>query len=299
MKNCIFIYNPTSGKIKKKNRIKNIISKLNEIYGNVDVVKTEYPKHASELAKSACGIYKYLIVSGGDGTFGEIINGIAEEQEKPIIGYIPSGTVNDISNSLNIPHNYKSALKVIKNNKQFSHDIFKVNNNYGIYFCGTGAFTNTSYATKQKSKNFFGKLAYFSYCIRQLFKVKDFRLNLIDSQENTINGKFIMMVISNSRSFAGFKINKKAILNDGKVDVILIKRNHSVLNYISSILTLLKMFFMGIHSLKNKKHVIVTSLDKFEVNLSKSLTINIDGEKTFKGNFHFETIKEGIKIIIP
>ena len=299
MKDCIFIYNPISGKIKNKKRISKIISTLNGVYGEVDVIKTEYPKHATQLAKSSCGKYKYLIISGGDGTFGEIINGIAEEPNKPIIGYIPSGTVNDISNSLNIPHNYKKALKVIKNNNQFSHDIFKVNDNYGIYFCGTGAFTSTSYATKQKSKNFFGKLAYFSYCVRQIFKVKDFRLNLTDSQQNTISGKFIMMVIFNSKSVAGFKINKKAVLNDGKVDIVLMKRNHSILNYVSSILTLLKMFFMGIHSLKNKKHVIVTSLDQFDINISKSLIINIDGEKTFKGNFHFETIKEAIKIIIP
>ena len=243
--------------------------------------------------------YKYLVVSGGDGTFGEIINGVSEKENQPIIGYIPSGTVNDVSKSLKIPHNYKKALEVIKNNHQYSHDVFKANDNYGIYFCGTGAFTSTSYSTKQKNKRLLGKLAYFFNCVKQIFTVKDFRLRLTDSNGNVITGKYIMMVIFNSRSVAGFKINKKASLNDGKVDVVLIKRNHTVINYFSSLFTLLKMFLKGIHSLKNKKHVTVLNLDSFSVNISKSLTINIDGEKTFKGNFNFQTIKEGVRIIVP
>ena len=281
-------------------RVKDYIIKyLNNLYSHVDVVTTKYSKHAIEIAKNSCGVYKYLIISGGDGTFSEIINGIAEQEKKPIVGYIPSGTINDISRSLKIPLNYKKALQVIKNNKIFSHDLFKANNNYGIYVCGTGAFTNTSYITKHKTKKVLGKLAYFLQCIKQIFTVKDFRLRLTDENGNVTAGKYIMMLACNSKSLAGFKINKTANLNDGKVDVILIKRNNYFTNYFSSIFIILKMFLFGIKSLKKNKNVTILNLNSFNVCLSKSLYVNIDGEKTFKGNFNFQTIENGINIIIP
>ncbi len=298
--NCIFIYNPNSGKSKKKKRIKYIINYLNNLFDFVQVAPTQYPKHATLLAKESCGRFDYLIVSGGDGTFSEIINGIAEQPHSPTIGYIPSGTVNDISRSLNIPRNYKKALENIKNNHIFEHDIFKVNeNNYGIYFCGTGAFTNSSYATKQKSKRFWGKLAYFFYGIKQLFTIKDFRIRIIDSDGNVTSGKYIMMIIANSRSVAGFKINKNACLQDGSADVVLIKRKNSFWNYLSSLFTMAKLFLFGISNVKNKKHVTKLNLSEFSVSISKNLNINIDGEKGPEGNFNFKMLQKAVKIITP
>lgn len=297
---CLFVYNPNSGKSGLVKRINYIIDELKKIYDEVEYKATERKGHAREIARDACGKYDYLIVSGGDGTFNEIVNGVAEQENQPIIGYLPSGTVNDISRSLRIPRKLKKAFRILKENNVYTHDIFKSNHDYGIYFCGAGAFTSSSYDTTQKNKKFLGKIAYFFHGMKELFHVTDFDVKISQDGTTLAEDKYIMMIISNSRSTAGFILNSKADLSDGKVDVVLIKRKNSkFINYISSLLTIAKIFLFDIRSLKDGKKVTKLSLDDFTIHTSKRLIINVDGEKSSYGNMKFRTIKEGIKVIVP
>ena len=298
--NCLFVYNPNSGKSGLVNRINFIIQELQTIYDEVDYKPTEYAGHAKEIAADACGKYDRLIVSGGDGTFNEIINGIAEKENAPIIGYLPSGTVNDISRSLNIPRNLKKALKVIRDNNVFEHDIFKSNNDYGIYFCGAGAFTSTSYATKQKYKKVWGKIAYFFNCIKEVNDIQDFEITISDKNGYITSGKYIMMLIINSRSAAGFKMNAKANLSDGKVDIVLIKReNKKFSTYLNSLFAIAKIFLFDQSILKSNDYITKLQLSEFHLENSKRAIINIDGEQGSYGNMDFKVINKGLKIIVP
>ncbi len=297
---CLFVYNPKSGKSGLLKRIEYIKEQLKQIYDEVDYKPTEYKGHATEIAKDSCGKYDYLVVSGGDGTINEIINGIAEQDNQPIIGYLPSGTVNDISRSLRIPRNLKKAIKVLRNNNVFKHDIFKSNNKYGIYFCGSGAFTGASYGTKQSSKKFFGKVAYFFHGAKELSNIPDFDVTIKDKNGNTTSGKYVLMLIVNSRSVSGFMLNASAELNDGKVDIVLIKRKNSkFFNYISSLLTIAKVFLFDMRFLKSNKRVDVLSLDEFSLVNNKRMIINVDGEKASYGNMNFKVLNEGFSIVVP
>ncbi len=297
---CLFVYNPHSGKSGLIKRINFIIQELQAIYDEVDYIPTEYAGHAKKIAADACGKYDRLIVSGGDGTFNEIINGIAEKPDAPIVGYLPSGTVNDISRSLNIPRNLKKALKVIRDNNVYEHDIFKSNNDYGIYFCGAGAFTSTSYATKQTFKKKWGKFAYFFNCLKEVNDIEDFDIKITDKNGYVTSGKYIMMLILNSRSAAGFKMNAKANLNDGKVDIILIKReNKKFGNYFASLCAIAKIFLIDQSVLKDNDYITKLQLSEFHLENSKRAIINIDGEQGSYGNMDFKVINKGLKIIVP
>lgn len=298
---CLFVYNPHSGKSGLVKRINFIIQELESIYDEVDYKPTEYAGHARKIAADSCGKYDVLIVSGGDGTFNEIINGLGEKPDAPIVGYLPSGTVNDISRSLNIPRNLKKALNVIRDNNVFYHDIFKCNKDYGIYFCGAGAFTSTSYATEQKNKKKWGKIAYFFHCISDLDKIEDFDITISNDNGYITSGKYIMMLIINSRSAAGFKMNSKADLSDGKVDIILIKReNKKLATYLSSLFAIGKIFLIDQCILKNNDYITKLQLSEFHLENSKRAIINVDGEKgSSAGNMNFKVINKGLKIIVP
>ena len=75
--------------------------------------ETKYAGHAIEisrkLVKTAEDTVK-IIVLGGDGTFNDITCGIAAMDKRPILGYIPTGTVNDIARNLKISKNYKCRI---------------------------------------------------------------------------------------------------------------------------------------------------------------------------------------------
>ena len=301
MSKCLFVYNPNSGKSGLIKRINYIINELNTIYDEVEYKPTEYRGHATEIAKNACGKYTHLIVSGGDGTFNEIVNGVAEQEDAPIIGYLPSGTVNDISKSLKISKNLKKALQSIRDNNVFNHDIFKANEKYGIYICGAGAFTSASWDTKQKSKKFWGKVAYFFHGIHEIFNLPDFDISITDSNNTELaNGKYIMLLIINSRSTAGFLLNSKANLSDGNVDVVLVKReNNKLWTYISSVVHIAKIFLFDYSLLKNNKYITKFSASEFKIKNNKRAIINVDGEKGPFGNIDFKVINQGLKIIVP
>lgn len=294
---CIFVYNPESGNGKIKKYRNYILSELAKKYGNVDCVETRHAGDATELAKNSIGVYDYFFISGGDGTINEVINGFGENENAPILGIIPSGTVNDVAHSLGISKNLKKAVKNLIEGEVFEHDIFKVNDRYGIYVCCTGLFSKTSYDTERYKKKRLGKLAYFFRGVKELGTTKPTKLEL------EINGEKIkkycaMLLIFNSRSTAGFLVNKKASLNDGVVEVVVFhSHEHSI--WLFEILRAVRFFLFGVNSIKKSKNVTYRQASEFKIKLAEDTVINLDGEKSGKGSFEFKVINKGIKILVP
>ena len=218
----VFIYNPASGKGKLKEYKNYIIGKLSEKYGNVEWVETARIGDAFTFAKQYGETCDYLFVSGADGTLNEVINGVSQNDHKPVIGYIPSGTVNDVARSLGLSKNVKKAVKILLNGTTFEHDTFKVNDKFGIYVCCAGLFSKASYETKRYNKKIFGKVAYLFHGIKELFNTKPLPVEL-STETETIKENCALLLILNSRSVAGFKTNKAAKLNDGKVELVIFK----------------------------------------------------------------------------
>ena len=293
----IFVYNPESGNGKLKKYKDYIVQKLSEKYGNVECVETTHAGHAHDLAADAVGKYDYFFVSGGDGTLNEVVNGFGSAENKPVVGYIPSGTVNDVARSLGLSKNIKKAVKTLTTGRVFEHDIFKVNSRYGIYVCCAGLFTKTSYDTQRYNKKKLGKLAYFFKALKDLNTEKPTHVELeVDGE--TISKDCAMILIFNSKSTASFKVNRKASLDDGVVELVLF-HSHKRKIWLAEILRTVRFFLFGIGAVKNSKKVTYRQASKFKMKLEDGLTINLDGEKSGHGSFNFSVINKGLSIIVP
>lgn len=295
---CLFIYNPNSGKGRVAKKEHYIEEKLKTKYNKVDVMRTEHPHHASIIASENYNKYDTFVVSGGDGTLNEVINAIAEKENAPVIGYIPTGTTNDVAHSLKIPRNIKKAVKVILNGKVFNHDIFKVNDKYGIYVCATGLGCEISYETKQTHKKFWGRLAYFFSGAKKIFKSKPLHIKLKHDNE-IIEQNCALLLIVNSRYVGGFKINKNARLDDGYVDVVMIECPKKNKFSLLSMFSIAKLFLFGLNYNKKKRRVTYLRLKDFEIELKNNAEINLDGECGQNGSFKFKSLEKGVKIYIP
>ena len=294
---CIFVYNPESGNGKIKKYRDYILKELASKYGEVDCVETRHAGDATELARNACGVYDYFFVSGGDGTINEVVNGFGENENTPILGIIPSGTVNDVAHSLHISKNLKKAVKNLIEGEVFEHDIFKVNDRYGIYVCCTGLFSKTSYDTARYSKKKLGKLAYFLRGVKEVMTTKPTKLELhIDGEK--IKKDCAMLLIFNSRSTAGFNVNKKALLDDGVVEVVIF-HSHKKSIWLFDLLRTVRFFLFGVNSIRKSKNVTYRQSSNFKIKLAEDTVINLDGEKSGKGTFEFSVINKGLKILIP
>ena len=296
MKN-IFVYNPESGNGKLKKYKDFIVGELSKKYGEIEVRETTHAGHASEIAKECVDSYDYFFVSGGDGTLNEIVNGFGEAEKKPIIGYIPSGTVNDIARSLGISKNIKKAVKNLLEGEPFAHDIFKVNDRYGIYVCCAGLFTKSSYSASRKTKKAFGKIAYFFKGAKEVFTAKPVHVEL-ECDDEKINRNCSLVLILNSRSVASFKLNKNAELNDGVVEVVLF-HSHENRVKLDEILRTMGAFARGLDKYKENKKVTYRKLKEFTIKTEEGTIINLDGEKSGSGSFHFEVLQSAVQIIAP
>ena len=118
-----FIINPNSSSGKSSRfwwLIKEELDK-NKIPYSVHFSREE--GHASQLTSEICSKseeIKNIVVLGGDGTLNEVINGISDFS-KIILGYIPSGSSNDLARSLNIPKKPLKALEKILNPKKIQY----------------------------------------------------------------------------------------------------------------------------------------------------------------------------------
>ena len=295
MEKCLFIYNPLSGKGKIAKNEERIVKMLQEGY-EVKVHRSKYSGNIGEVISETGDKYDTIVVAGGDGTLNEAINSIARLEKRVRLGYIPAGTVNDVAHSLAIPCNIKKAVKNVLNGQEFKHDIFQMNDRFGIYVCCSGLFTETSYATDQDKKKKMGKVAYALHGAKKIFSTPSVKLKLTcDGGE--IEGKYALMLILNSKSVAGFKVNRRAELNDGLVDVVLIKAKNDIVNF-SAVCRVAKFFLKGVEQ-KYNKNIQHLQLDKFRIETQSDTVINLDGEKIGKGSFDYKVIKEGVTIIVP
>ena len=106
----------------------------------------------------------------------------------------------------------------------FNCDMGKFNDRYFTYVAGFGAFTEVSYQTPQEWKNALGKAAYFIEALKHIADIKPHHMK-IEYDGGVIEDEFILGLISNSVSVAGYKYyEKKNIkMDDGLFEALLIK----------------------------------------------------------------------------
>lgn len=297
---CIFIYNPNSGKGKVAKKKDYIFNKLKEKFEEVEMIATEYPKHALLLASNACGKYDYLIFSGGDGTFNEIIQGVAPQDKRPILGYIPTGTVNDNAKNLGMSKSIRKSMKIILEDKQLDMDICKAGDQYFSYVAALGSFSAISYATKQKSKKVLGFLAYALNGIDDFFHTKNFDVKVTFSDGKIYEKNCAFLGVLNSRSVGGFRFNKEADISDGLIDFVMVDSSihNEKVNSVFSSFRIFNLFLRGIKKKREIKHVTHFIATGARIELPDNVVWCIDGEKGDSGSKTIEMLHHHVKVII-
>src|SRR5690625_941881 len=90
MKRCRIIYNPTAGRENFKDKIPNVLVKLEQAGFETSVHETTEKGDATGAARLAVERkYDTVIVAGGDGTINEVVSGIAESDYCLRRGFVP------------------------------------------------------------------------------------------------------------------------------------------------------------------------------------------------------------------
>lgn len=290
MKKCLVIYNPESGKKDFVNHVDYVVKRLEDSGYKTSVIRTERPRHAISIAKKACNDkYDLLVISGGDGTIHECVNGIAVSDYKPLIGYIPSGTTCDFASTLKIPKKVSKAMDIILEGEPVKMDIAKSNNGYFIYVSAIGTYVDISYVTDSKMKKHLGYFAYLITGLKEFFTIPMMKTK-IEHDNGILRGYFSLIMVINSRKVAGFNIINKPVLDDGLVDLVVYRYVPLFNNLIYFI-----SFLIG-PKLLPAVYRIQTS--KLKIYTDHHHKWNTDGEESNSGNLNIEVQKQAITVIV-
>lgn len=261
----LFIYNPHAGHMQIKNNLYDIVNSLSSRHEDLKIYASRKQKDIFEYVKNNGPKYDLIIVSGGDGSLSEAVNGLMNLKKKPKLGYIPAGSTNDYANSLKLPKDMKKCAKLLANYKEEKQiDIGKFNKDFFVYVAAFGAFTEVAYSTPQDVKNVIGHLAYFLNGITSFTKIKSYNMK-ITYDDKVFEDKFIFGMITNSLSVGGlYSLNSRNVkLDDGLFEVMLVKEPKDILelNKITAYLLDPKIKTDLVYSFKTNK-LIITSNDK-------------------------------------
>lgn len=226
MKKLLFIYNPHAGKA----RITAQLGKVVEVFQSQGYLTTLYATQGpgdGVWAAAALGeAFDHLVCCGGDGTLSEVVTGMRSLKNRPMLGYIPAGTTNDFSKTLELPlEDMEQAAKLAVTGYPQPCDVGLVNGQRLFsYVAAFGVFTETSYATPQPMKNLLGHTAYILEGIRSLANLKTYHLR-VTWDGGVLEDDFIYGMVSNSVSVGGFKglSNQKVVLDDGLFEALLVR----------------------------------------------------------------------------
>lgn len=286
----LFIYNPESGKGKIKSKVTYIKEYIEKRNHKLTIKPTTKPTDAYHYAKEING-FEMILVAGGDGTLNEVVNGLMKLDKKPLLGYIPTGTVNDVAHLIGIPKNINKALKIIfEDNVKKKIDITKINDKYFVYTGATGKFAKASYDIKRSLKKKYGVFAYLYRGSQELFK--DYHMATdIKYDEGRFRGPYSLLLFLNGPRVGGFRLHRlKSKLDDGLIEARFFKREPGML---------FRMFgFFASRGLYDTKKNKTISSSKFIVEINKNSEWNIDGEYAFNGSAYLEVINRAITIFI-
>lgn len=251
---------------------------------------TKYGGHAKELATQFVKEgYKNIVAVGGDGTVNEVIQALAKKDIT--LGIIPTGSGNGLARHCKIPLKMNDAVVLLKNGKPALIDLGKINDVFFISNAGVGfdaVVCNTIKQTKSRGLKMYVRKViqhYFTY------KADTYSIN-IDGKEFT--QKAFFMNVANGKEFGyGFEIAPEATLQDGMLDMILVKK----INAFNG----LKFVIDGWRKkLINNKNCIYQRGKKIRIEGENLIYFQADGDAhDCKKVCEIEVHENALKIIVP
>ncbi len=239
------------------------------------VEKTKGPEDATEIVKAVGNDYDIIICCGGDGTLNETINGVLSLDKRVPVGYIPSGSTNDLAATLGISSGVDAAARMILNNKTNTYDVGLFQGRYFNYIASFGIASDLPYITPQKWKNKFGHNAYVYYGVgvRLFPMLANFKPTYmkIEYDGGVIEDNFYFGAISNTTSVAGIFKYDDIKLNDGYFELLLVRGLKRNLDAIGMLNKIIKKDYSG-------DNIIFTKTKYVKITCEEKVQWTLDGE---------------------
>jgi diacylglycerol kinase (ATP) len=226
----LVIVNPIAGRGNAGRSIPRIEKNLHELGLVFDLVRTERPWHAAELAEQAAEAgYELLATASGDGTANEALNGLMRAQarghDRTALSILPLGTGNDFAYGMGMRGDLETTCRALVEGRRFRMDVGLVTGGdfpEGRYF-GNGVGVGFDAAVgfeAAKIRWLRGFPAYLIAALRTIFIY--FRAPVVEithGEQAYTQASLLVSVMNGQRLGGGFFTAPDGIPDDGLLDL--------------------------------------------------------------------------------
>lgn len=296
------IYNPLAGPADMATTIERVAEFWEGRDWSVDIQPTHYAGHAVALARQAVSAGRRLVLAaGGDGTLGEVANGLAHSQT--VMGPLPTGTGNSFGKELRMPRpnliDHRAlveAAALLASGRVHHMDMGRFENGkYWLLWTGTGVDSYVVDRMEPRSKwsKRLGPVGYAVEAISIAPRFPPMEASVtVDGVQ--VDGMFLLILISNCRRFAGGEVllNPEARLDDGLFEVFLF-RGYGAAQTVS----LLWQVWRGQH--ENNPDIVVLKGRHVSVETSEVMPLQTDGDPAGHTPFACHIEPAALRLLVP
>ncbi len=219
---AVIIGNPNSGSAGDEGYLERFADTLRAGGLEVEVLNTEHPNHATELAAGAGD--RLVIAAGGDGTVNEVLNGLSPGAT---LGILPLGTANVLAREIGLPLQPEDACERILTGKAFRMDVGVATDGEGTerrFACmaGIGFDADVIREVGPRLKRYLRSLAFPLAALKVYLRGGLPELRIVDG-DTTHVARFA--VVANGRYYGGeFETAQDATLVSGELEVVLVEK---------------------------------------------------------------------------
>ena len=262
----LFVINPVSGGRSKQSWKDSITQYFDSKPHAIDFFELSGKNDAESLSKKIAEAKPQRVIAvGGDGT----VNLVARKLlgTDMVMGVLPAGSANGFAKELALPNAQEGSLAVVENGLIKKLDVLQINDEcISLHLADLGL--NAQLIKYFEESNWRGKLGYAKVLLKTLWRTQRIKM-FIETDTQKIWRKAYMVVLANSRTYGtGAVINPIGKLNDGKFEVIIIRK--------LAFSELLKMIFKHKTYDPNKVEMLRTS--RVSIKTSRKIYFQADGE---------------------
>ena len=233
--------------------------------------------------------FEKIVAAGGDGTINEVVNGLAGANAT--LGLLPIGTMNVFANELGLPvHDLQLCWDIIKADNTRAVDLPKANQKFFVQLAGVGLDAQVVKETSAQLKRNFGPLSYL-ISAAQVAARQPPRLSIHSDDAPIKEGSFVL--VGNGRLYGGpFPFFKHAVIDDGKLDVIVFKS----LGYLEIIKYLQDVVFSSDIRVPEIEYF---QTQKLRVESEQSVPVELDGEVVGNCPVEFTLQERSLRVLVP
>jgi diacylglycerol kinase (ATP) len=219
---AVIIGNPNSGRAGDEVYLQRFAKILSSGGLTAEVLNTQYPNHATELASFAGD--RLVVAAGGDGTVNEVLNGLSLEAT---LAVLPLGTANVLARELGLPLDPVEACRRILKGERSRVDFGVATDDEGAerrFACmaGIGFDAKVISAVTPRLKRYLRRLAFQLTAFRVLFGNRFPTLEILLGDE-IHTARFA--IIANGQYYGGdYRVSGPGLLTSGEFETILVER---------------------------------------------------------------------------